>query len=99
MTQRDSETDAGGTIARQPTRATIARIGDRRRGQRTGARLTQAQAKRAARGACRTLAAGGPRLPQADAPVLSDADYDALKRENAALEARFPELKRARQPQ
>jgi DNA ligase (NAD+) len=27
---------------------------------------------------------------QADAPVLSDADYDALKRENAALEARFP---------
>ena len=33
-----------------------------------------------------------------DAPDLSDADYDALKRENAALEARFPHLKRADSP-
>ncbi|MDK3020371.1 NAD-dependent DNA ligase LigA [Pseudodonghicola flavimaris] len=29
-----------------------------------------------------------------DAPVMSDADYDALKRRNAAIEARFPDLKR-----
>ncbi len=29
-----------------------------------------------------------------DAPVMSDAEYDALKRRNAAIEARFPDLKR-----
>jgi DNA ligase (NAD+) len=33
-----------------------------------------------------------------DAPVLTDADYDALKRRNRAIEDRFPELKRADSP-
>ena len=33
-----------------------------------------------------------------DAPDLTDADYDALKRRNAAIEARFPALKRADSP-
>jgi DNA ligase (NAD+) len=33
-----------------------------------------------------------------DAPVMSDADYDALKARNAAIEIRFPELKRADSP-
>lgn len=33
-----------------------------------------------------------------DAPVISDAEYDALKARNAAIEARFPDLKRPDSP-
>jgi DNA ligase (NAD+) len=35
---------------------------------------------------------------QADAPTVSDGDYDALKRRNAAIEAAFPQLVRADSP-
>ncbi|WP_116081954.1 NAD-dependent DNA ligase LigA [Tropicimonas sp. IMCC34011] len=40
------------------------------------------------------LARANDAYHQADDPILADADYDALKRRNAAIEARFPELKR-----
>lgn len=33
-----------------------------------------------------------------DAPVIDDAEYDRLKRRNAAIEARFPQLKRDDSP-
>ena len=44
------------------------------------------------------IAAHDRRYYQDDAPTISDADYDALRRRNAALEARFPELVRADSP-
>lgn len=44
------------------------------------------------------IAAHARRYYQEDAPTISDADYDALVRENAALEAEFPDLVRADSP-
>ena len=44
------------------------------------------------------LAAANTAYHRDDAPDLSDADYDALKRRNAAIEARFPDLVRPDSP-
>src|SRR6185312_16149506 len=44
------------------------------------------------------IAANDIRYFRDDAPSLSDADYDALKRRNAEIEARFPHLIRENSP-
>ncbi|THH38397.1 NAD-dependent DNA ligase LigA [Aliishimia ponticola] len=44
------------------------------------------------------LAAADKAYHVEDQPEVSDAEYDALKRRNAAIEARFPSLKRADSP-
>ncbi len=49
-------------------------------------------------GLARMLDAANRDYHQADAPRITDAEYDALKRRNAAIEARFPDLKRADSP-
>ena len=44
------------------------------------------------------IAAHDRRYYQDDAPTVSDADYDALRRRHAAIEARFPHLVRSDSP-
>jgi DNA ligase (NAD+) len=60
--------------------------------------LTEAEALDELERLADELAAHDLRYYQDDAPTLSDADYDALKRRNAEIEARFPHLVRENSP-
>ncbi len=60
--------------------------------------LTEAQARAELADLAARIAAANLAYHMLDAPEISDADYDALKRRNAAIEARFPGLKRADSP-
>jgi len=60
--------------------------------------LSQAEARRELDRLARQIAAANRAYHTEDAPEITDADYDALKRRNAAIEARFPGLKRADSP-
>ncbi len=60
--------------------------------------LSQAEARRDLDRLARQIAAANRAYHTEDAPGITDADYDALKRRNAAIEARFPGLKRADSP-
>ncbi|MCB1397048.1 MAG: NAD-dependent DNA ligase LigA [Rhodobacter sp.] len=60
--------------------------------------LTEAEAQRALARLAAAIARANTAYHQADAPEISDAEYDALKRRNAAIETRFPSLKRTDSP-
>ncbi|WP_095590698.1 NAD-dependent DNA ligase LigA [Actibacterium ureilyticum] len=60
--------------------------------------LTAEQAQAELAELAKALAAANTAYHTDDAPEISDADYDALKQRNAAIEARFPDLKRPDSP-
>jgi DNA ligase (NAD+) len=60
--------------------------------------LTQAEARAELARLSKLLAAANQAYHGADDPEISDAEYDALKLRNAALEAAFPDLKRPDSP-
>ena len=61
-------------------------------------KLTVAQAKAELARLATEIGAANRAYHTEDVPEISDADYDALKQRNAAIEARFPQLKRADSP-
>jgi DNA ligase (NAD+) len=60
--------------------------------------LNVAEAKAELKRLAAEIAAHDRRYYQEDAPSASDAEYDALRQRNAAIEARFPDLVRSDSP-
>src|SRR3984893_15362972 len=61
-------------------------------------KLTEAQAKAELKRLAAEIDAHDKRYYQDDAPTVSDAAYDTLRRRNEEIEARFPDLVRADSP-
>src|SRR6201982_1052639 len=61
-------------------------------------KLTETQAKAELTRLAAEIAGHDARYYQEDAPTVSDAAYDALRRRNEEIEARFPELVREESP-
>ncbi|MFZ0260686.1 MAG: NAD-dependent DNA ligase LigA [Pseudolabrys sp.] len=62
------------------------------------AKLTEAQAKAELKRLATEIAAHDKRYYQQDAPSVTDAEYDALRQRNSAIESRFPKLIRPDSP-
>ncbi|MBN8630427.1 MAG: NAD-dependent DNA ligase LigA [Rhodobacterales bacterium] len=60
--------------------------------------LTEAEARAELARLAAAIAAANAAYHTLDTPEISDAEFDALKRRNAAIEARFPGLKRGDSP-
>src|SRR5215472_4183281 len=60
--------------------------------------LTEAQAKVELKRLAGEIATHDKRYYQQDAPTVTDAEYDALRQRNAAIEARFPQFVRGDSP-
>jgi DNA ligase (NAD+) len=60
--------------------------------------LTQAQAEAELQRLASEITEHDRRYYQDDAPIVSDAEYDALRQRNEQIEARFPDLVRADSP-
>jgi DNA ligase (NAD+) len=60
--------------------------------------LSEAQAEAELKRLAAEIAAHDKRYYQQDAPTVTDAEYDALRQRNAAIEARFPRFVRADSP-
>jgi len=60
--------------------------------------LSEADAKRELRRLAKALQVANTAYHTLDAPDISDAEYDALRRRNAEIEAQFPQFKRADSP-
>ncbi|HET9715440.1 MAG TPA: NAD-dependent DNA ligase LigA [Pseudolabrys sp.] len=60
--------------------------------------LTESEARSELKRLAREIAAHDKRYYQQDAPTISDAEYDQLRRRNSAIEARFPALIRPDSP-
>ncbi len=61
-------------------------------------KLTKAQAKVELKRLALEIAMNDERYYQKDAPTVSDADYDALRKRSDAIEARFPDLVTSESP-
>ncbi|MES2844549.1 MAG: NAD-dependent DNA ligase LigA [Pseudomonadota bacterium] len=66
--------------------------------EKTVDQLTKAEARAELSRLALALNAANTAYHTLDAPEISDADYDALKRRNAAIESRFPDLVRDDSP-